>query len=331
MQFDVARYWYRPNLPFLMWLWVPFSLLFNLAVTLRHALYRYGWLKSYALNRPVIIVGNISVGGTGKTPLVIWLAKWLQARGYRPGIISRGVGGQTHAQPCWVQEDSGADQVGDEALLLLRHTRCPVVLCKDRVMAGQALLQHTDCDIVISDDGLQHYRLQRALEIAVVDAVRGLGNGWLLPVGPLRESISRLQSVDMVVTNGGEGEKAMTLISQSCVALTHSSQTVNLADFPYKKVHAVAGIGHPERFFATLKLAGLEIIPHVFPDHYLYRAQDFQFEEALPILMTEKDAVKCGAFADQRFWYVPVTVQMGSAIEAKLQKRLCHEVKHNDY
>jgi len=273
---------------------------------------------------PIVVVGNITVGGTGKTPFVIWLARFLLAHGHRPGIVSRGVGGKKHIVPYHVKLNSLVDEVGDEALLLAKNTACPVVLGIDRPKAVANLLQHFPCDIVLSDDGLQHYRLGRDLEIAVVDGERLYGNTQLLPAGPLREPLRRLQNVDFVVINGetNKDEFVMKLEPQEFISVKDPKEKIHLQNFPYKKIHAVAGIGHPDRFFSLLKKMGFEIIPHVFRDHYLFQKSDLNFSQAYPIVMTEKDAVKCESFADERFWYLAVNAKIDKKLETKIKNKI---------
>ena len=317
MKLDLAKHWYRSSLTCVTFILLPFSWMFGLCAALRRALYKYHILKSYRFAVPVIVVGNITVGGTGKTPFVIWLVHLLQAQGYRPGIVSRGVGGKTHCQPHIVCADDKAERVGDEALLLVRNVDAPLVICKNRAAAVEHLLRHTNCNIVVSDDGLQHYRLARDIEIAMVDGKRQFGNQQLLPAGPLREPIERLQGVDFQVVNGGEGDNAMTLLPLSLVNVC----TAKKLNFPVNNistVHAVAGIGHPERFFAELQRLGFTLIPHAFADHYLYAAHDLDFKDSLPILMTEKDAVKCLSFADDRYWYLKITAKISDELKEKL-------------
>lgn len=314
-------FWYRRSLTILAIILLPLSWLFKGLVTLRRFLYRHHIIKSFRFEVPVIVVGNITVGGTGKTPLVIWLAHFLVAQGLRPGIVTRGYGGKKILEyPCRVTSEITPAMVGDEAVLLAERSACPVVVYKNRVLAVKDLLAHTDCNIVITDDGLQHYRLARDIEIAVVDAERELGNRCFLPAGPLRESPSRLKKVDFVVQHGKmqHGLLTMQLVGNDLFSLTDKTLKVACQDFTHKVVHAVAGIGHPKRFFATLREKGLEVIEHVFPDHYLYAADDFQFADALPIIMTEKDAVKCKSFADQRFWCMPVDVNIDKAFQVAL-------------
>jgi tetraacyldisaccharide 4'-kinase len=326
-----TRYWYRPTRHGLMMLLLPASWLFAAIVALRRYLYRRGIMRITHFPVPVIVVGNIVLGGTGKTPLVIWLSDFLRSCGYQPGIVSRGYGGKKQAQPYWVHSHDRAADVGDEAVLLARRTQCPLVICQDRVAAVRDLLKQSSCNIVISDDGLQHYSLGRDIEIAVMDGERRGGNGHLLPAGPLREPLLRLQEVDFVVVNGGHAHDDFTLSLQP--GLLHSlsdNASVELRAFPHKRVHAVAGIGHPERFFATLKQAGLDVIPHPFPDHYPYQPHDMDFADTLPIIMTEKDAVKCRAFANERYWYLPVTAKISPGFQDKIWDKLkrlerCHD------
>lgn len=301
--------WYSARAP--LWL-LPFSWLFFVLVKLRRLAYKTGLLRSYRLPVPVIIVGNISVGGTGKTPLVAWLVKTLQQAGYRPGIISRGYGGQAQQWPQQVLPDSDPLLVGDEPVLLAQRCGCPIVAAPDRLLAARQLLEHSNCNILISDDGLQHYRLQRDIEIVVVDGARRFGNGYCLPAGPLREPVSRLRQVDFVVANGVamSGEVAMQLVPGALVALLDGDKTAALSELHGQQVHAVAGIGNPARFFELLKQHGLSVIEHLFPDHHHFEVADLDFADELPVLMTEKDAVKCRRYADARMWYLPVEAQL---------------------
>lgn len=290
------------------WL-MPLGFLFNDVVRFRRFLYRLGILKTHKLPVPVIVVGNITVGGTGKTPLVIWLAQHLKQAGFKPGIISRGYGGQAQSWPQLASVGSDAAQVGDEAVLMAKQAGCPVAVGPVRAESGRLLLQHSGCDLILSDDGLQHYALARTVEIVVIDGERRFGNGYCLPAGPLREPASRLQSVDLVIVNGeksAENEFAMQLQGDTAINLL-SGESKPLADFIGTNCHALAGIGNPQRFFKQLAAAGLHCKNHPFPDHYAYQAQDICFADKLPVLMTEKDAVKCTAIANARHWYVPVT------------------------
>lgn len=279
------------------------------------------------LNIPIIIVGNITVGGTGKTPLVIWLVRFLQEHNYKPGIVSRGYGGKNKIFPQKVDSDSDTQQMGDEAVLLARRAGCPVIIAPKRVNAVRYLLNNTDCNIVISDDGLQHYALARDIEIAVIDGERRFGNRWCLPAGPLREPISRLETVDFIVTNGGEvglGEYGMSLIPGDIYNISDPTLKANLNDFAGQAVHAIAGIGNPDRFFGTLRELGLSIFQHRFPDHYQFAHKDIDFKDEAKIIMTEKDAVKCETFADYRYWCLPVEAELDAVFGEKLLEKLHH-------
>ena len=325
------HYWYNKNL--LVILLVPLSWLFCLVSMLRRKAYQAHLLKITRLPVPVIIVGNISVGGTGKTPLVVWLVHFLKQAGYRPAVISRGYGGRGDGKaqhwPQRVTPDSDAILVGDEAVLLARRCGCPMAVAPNRVAAAQVVLENNGCDILISDDGLQHYALARDIEIAVIDGVRRFGNGYCLPAGPLREPQSRLESVDFVVVNGESSNYDQFSMHLRSGALRHvggDNKTCDISAFYGQVVHAVAGIGHPARFFRHLKGLGLEIIEHAFPDHYLFTAQDLQFggnPSVNPIIiMTEKDAVKCRGFAGEDHWYLPVDAQLNSEFGERLLERL---------
>ncbi|HEX2824798.1 MAG TPA: tetraacyldisaccharide 4'-kinase [Burkholderiales bacterium] len=288
----------------------PVSLVFGAVAALRRALYANGILRSQRVGAPVVVVGNIYVGGTGKTPLVLWLARFLAAHGRRPGIVSRGYGGSA-GHPSEVRSDADPARVGDEPLLLARRSGCPVWTGRDRVAAARALLAaHPACDVVISDDGLQHYRLAREVEIAVIDGARRLGNGLLLPAGPLREPASRLETVDAVVVNG----ESMKLVGSRFHNLRDPQRTASAEDFRGKRVVAVAGIGHPPRFFAHLKRLGIEFEPRAFPDHHAYKPLDIAFEGADAVVMTEKDAVKCAAFASDKHWMLPVEAELDARL-----------------
>lgn len=289
----------------------PLGWLFCLAVRMRGFVYRSGLRSVKWFPVPVIVIGNITVGGTGKTPLVTWLANFLKAQGYRPGIVCHGYGGTASRWPQQVRADADPKVVGDEALVLARRSGCPIVAGPKRVAAVEALLSYTDCNVIISDDGLQHLALGRHVEIAVVDGIRRNGNGRCLPAGPLREPVGRLQQVDFIVTNGlaDRGEYPMRLISGAARNLRDEDQERSLDSFRETPVHAVAGLGHPERFFETLRCAGVHVIGHPFADHHDFRRRDIAFDDRLPIIMTEKDAVKCRSFAESRHWFVPVAAE----------------------
>lgn len=318
----LERYWYSYN-PVALLLW-PLGLAFAGVAALRRLAYRTKLLKRCRVLVPVIVVGNLSVGGTGKTPLVIRLVEVLRAAGYRPAVVSRGYGGRSRVWPRRVEPDSDPMDVGDEPVLLARRGRCPVVVGPDRVEAARTLLKEHDCDVLLADDGLQHYRLARDVEIAVVDGARRLGNGFCLPAGPLREPARRLKSVDFVVGNGGarRGEYLMTLIGERALNLNDSGVSCSLGAFRGGLVHAAAGIGDPGRFFHSLRQHGLQILEHAFPDHHPYTPADLDFGDELPVLMTEKDAVKCASWARDWFWYVPVAARLDPELERRLLARL---------
>lgn len=302
--------WYADSFASL--LLAPLGWLFCALAILRRKAYRLGLLTVERMPVPVIVVGNITVGGTGKTPLVAWLARFLRQAGYTPGIVSRGYGGRSGNRTQPVGSDSDPAVVGDEAVLLARRSGCRVVVGTDRVAAARALLEQGHCDVIISDDGLQHYRLGRDVEIAVIDGTRRLGNRRCLPAGPLREPVRRLRHVDIVVVNGAqeEGAYSMRLIGPDAVNLVDEGLSRSLEEFRGAEVHAVAGIGHPVRFFSQLRENGLRAIEHPFPDHYPYQPEDLAFTDGSPLLMTEKDAVKCRGFAQPHFWYVPVEARL---------------------
>ncbi len=315
--------WYRITPLHLILL--PLSLLFFLLSFTRRLLFRAGILSSIKLPVPVIIVGNISVGGTGKTPLTLWLAEQLLADGWHPGIISRGFGGND-SKPQAVFHSSDPALVGDEPVLMAQRKLCPVWVGRDRPAAALALLfAHPECDVILSDDGLQHYRLQRDVELVVVDGIRRFGNGFLLPAGPLREPTSRLREADAVIINGGLaqlGEYQMQLEGVHFYNLLNPEIIATAADFKGQCVHAIAGIGHPERFFAHLHKLGLTIHTHSFPDHHAYHAADLAYADANALLMTEKDAVKCISFADERCWVLRVDAHPDSALTQLILKKI---------
>ncbi|MET0102320.1 MAG: tetraacyldisaccharide 4'-kinase [Sedimenticola sp.] len=301
---------------------LPLSWLFCLLAWLRRLAYRMGLFGSKKLPLPVIVVGNITVGGAGKTPLVIWLADYLKGKGYRPGIVSRGYGGTSGQWPQRVEPESDPKMVGDEPVLIARRTGCPMWVGPDRVKAARALVEEGQCDIILSDDGMQHYALKRDIEIAVVDGRRQFGNGLCLPAGPLRERQSRLGSVDLVIANGGEleGYPGMTLLPVSVAKVSDPRQRTELGSFRGSSVHAVAGIGSPARFFNTLRETDIEVIEHGFPDHHRYEAEDIAFDDELPVLMTEKDAVKCASFARKHHWYLEVDADPEEAFVERLDE-----------
>ena len=326
----IERYWQKVT-PLAVLLY-PLSLAFRLAVATRRALYRSGLLHSTRLPVPVVVVGNISAGGTGKTPLVLWIAAFLAGHGLRPGIVSRGYGGHTN-EPRAVQPDSDPALVGDEPVMLARRSAAPIWVGSDRVAAAQALLAaHPACNVIVSDDGLQHYRLARDMEIAVVDGAYGFGNGWMYPAGPLREPQSRLSSVNAVIVNGGRPAGMlitapaifkMTLRGARFSNLLDPARRVSAAHFTGRNVHAVAGIGHPQRFFAHLTQLGLDVTPHAFPDHHPYTVADLAPCDGHDVVMTEKDAVKCRGFANARWWVLKVDAD----VDLEFRDALLHGIE----
>jgi tetraacyldisaccharide 4'-kinase len=289
------RHWYR--LSWLSVLLAPVSLAYGAAVVLRRLAYRAGWLPVTRLPVPVVVVGNLVAGGTGKTPLVLWVVNALRSRGFRPGIVSRGYRGD-NALPREVPPQGDPSRFGDEPILLAERSHVPTWVGHDRVAAGRALLAaHPDCDLLICDDGLQHYALARDFEIAVEDE-RGYGNRLLLPAGPLREPPSR--PVDAVVLNGSParaGTFPMRLEPAGFYRVGDPGQRVSVESLRGKRLHAVAGIGNPRRFFATLEALGLSPTPHALPDHHVFSERDLEYADCDAVLMTEKDAVKCRLFA----------------------------------
>lgn len=320
----LARCWYRPCL----WCFAlaPFSLIFFVLAAARRWACRLGWLHSERLPVPVVVVGNIAVGGTGKTPLVIWLAERLRQAGYRPGIVSRGYGGRSKT-PAPVRPDSDPRAVGDEPVLLARRAACPVWVGRRRAEAARQLLAfHPEVDVILADDGLQHYALARDVEVAVVDGERGFGNRWLLPAGPLRESLARLRTVDAIVINGGQAiaglpapQFAMTLAGSRFWKLGQPEVTVDATHFAGRAVHAMAGIGNPERFFRGLSRLGIQATPHALPDHHRYRRQDLP---NATLLMTEKDAVKCTAFDLPDAWALAIDAEVMGGLEKIIVERI---------
>jgi tetraacyldisaccharide 4'-kinase len=334
----LTRRWQQRELSFALLPLAPLALLFAVLAALRRFLYRHEWLRRVVLPVPVVVVGNLGVGGTGKTPLVLYIAQSLQAAGWRPGILSRGYGRVRGASaPCPVFPHSDPAEVGDEPALLALRGKLPVWIGHDRAATGAALLaNHPDVNVLICDDGLQHLRLRRDVEIAVFDG-RGAGNGFLLPLGPLREPLSRLSGVDAVIFNGAPdarvlasragGERFdMRLLPGAFYRLDNPEIHCTADDLAAKKLCALAGIGRPERFFRTLEQMGLEFSAHAFPDHYAYQSADLLSLPCEVLLMTEKDGVKCARFRAgsgmPEIWALPVTAELPPAFFNLLLEKL---------
>jgi len=298
------------------------------AIHLRRRAYAAGLLRARRVPVPVVVVGNIAVGGTGKTPLTIALVERLRAEGWNPGVASRGYGRSDEASARWVAHDTDPAEGGDEPVLIAHRTNAKVRVDRNRVAAAQALID-SGCDVVVCDDGLQHYRLARDVEIEVIDGRRRYGNGRLLPAGPLREPPERAAQCDFRVVNGGGsgevdsgfGEWLMQLRAGD-VQPMQGGRPRQLSSFAGQRVHAVAGIGHPERFFAMLRANDIAVVPHAFADHHRYTAEDFRFGSDLPVLMTEKDAVKCMAIASPQYHSVPVRAELPEAFWVALLDKL---------
>jgi tetraacyldisaccharide 4'-kinase len=314
-------FWYQATR---WWSWIlyPIALLFYGIAACRRFMFKIGLLKSSKNKLPVIVVGNISVGGNGKTPFVIWLCELLVKQGYRPGIISRGYGGKSEIYPLLLDKETNGKQAGDEPVMIYKRLGLPVVVDPIRSRAAAYLSENNLADIIITDDGLQHYALQRDIEIVVVDGKRRFGNAHLMPMGPLREPLSRLKEVDFIINNGGEseGEFIMSLQPGHCLTVDGQSR-----DFPsVNRVNACAAIGYPQRFFDTLEKQQFILNKSVsFADHHSFVANDFtQFDKNIPLLMTEKDAVKCTAFAQGNWWYLPISAELPKVFEQQLLDKI---------
>ncbi len=321
----IDAYWYSQN-P-VAWLLLPVTALYCLLVFVRCFFYRIGIFNSYKVSAPVIIVGNITVGGTGKTPLLVALCELLRSQGYKPGVVSRGYGGNFEGEHLLKDADT-ADMVGDEPCLIHARTDCPVVVGRNRVAAAQLLLEENECDVVLSDDGLQHYRLQRDIELAVIDSKRRFGNGFCLPSGPLREPVARLNRVDLVIDHCSDADCAtnddhFSLKFSDAINLK-TNESISIDGFKGASVHAVAGIGDPKRFFDQLRKSGLAVDENAFPDHHVFVSDDLSFADDADVLMTEKDAVKCQGFAADNLWYIPVSAELSKSFRQKLLSKLNH-------
>ncbi|MBO9489015.1 tetraacyldisaccharide 4'-kinase [Endozoicomonas sp. G2_1] len=334
---DNARYWLVPLL-------LPLTLIFALLTRFRRWCYRIGLKKTQQLSEPVIVVGNIGVGGNGKTPVTLSLIELAKQCGYRPGVISRGYGGKAPHYPYLLTSESTAVESGDESYLIYQRAQVPVCVGSDRIAAGNKLIE-LGCNLIIADDGLQHYRLARQCELIVVDAKRMLGNGLLLPAGPLREGKARLQKADLVIFNGVETlateqlnllnsvdgryllERTITMrLAATKVVNLASKQVMSVSEFTkrFSSVNAIAGIGDPARFFTTLTTIGLDCQhSRGFVDHHHFQASDFaDYDDNIPLLMTEKDAVKCQGFAKDNYWYLTVDADFEPSAQEKLTSLL---------
>lgn len=321
----IDKLWYKRS--GINWLLAPFAALFALLTFLRRLAYQKGLLSSYRASVPVIVVGNITVGGNGKTPMVLWLVELLTQAGYKPGVVSRGYGGKAPHYPYLLHPETTTAEAGDEPVLIYQRSGCPVAVAPKRALAVQLLVEQCHVDVIVCDDGLQHYALQRDIELVVMDGERRLGNGWLMPMGPLRESASRLQQVMAVICNGGQArpdEVQMSLEpSPLCNVKTHHTALISGA------VDAMAGIGYPPRFFNSLLLQGYALNQQVaYADHQVFDATELQkrFSQR-PLIMTEKDAVKCRSFALDNWWYQPVTAKLPE----KFANRLLAQLKELKY
>lgn len=338
----LEKVWYRKSKGYLLLL--PLSAVYCTVNTLQR------WLttpKKNDLACPVVIVGNITVGGTGKTPLTLYIVELLKKSGYKPAIITRGYGGKASQWPQYVTSESNPQQVGDEAVLMASRSGVPVYAGADRRASIKKLLTEHDCDVIVSDDGMQHYKLARDLQIAVIDQTRQLGNGWCLPAGPLREPKRRLAHCDFIVSNGAQplalhnnfidiasDEKSDVKIplfgmqlNGSIVINLKTQQQKPLDDFVGQTLNAVTGIGNPQRFYKTLQDAGLTFNTQSFPDHHPFIASDFKSGNTISTVMTEKDAVKCNYFATESMWYLPVTATLETSFESLLLNRLAQKIK----
>ena len=315
----IENIWYSKH-PFGIVL-LPLSWIYSLIVVVRRLCYRSGLIAVNQVSVPVIIVGNISVGGTGKTPLVIWLAEYFKKKGFKPGIISRGYGGKFAGKTQQVRADSNPSLVGDEPVLIAKRTNCSVAIAVKKSRAAEELIEYCDCNLIICDDGMQHYSLNRDIEIAVIDGQRRFGNQRCLPAGPLREPISRLKTVDLVVSKyiAGRHQYKMEYIYGDLVSLIDPDHTISISSLKGASVHVISGIGNPDKYHSYLRNNKLHIICHEFSDHYPYKKKDVVFEDDFPVVMTEKDAVKCIDYATKDYWYLPIIAVLPDSFTYRLE------------
>jgi len=335
------RIWYGESS--LYWLLLPLTWLYTAVITARKYLYTAGVMRSESMPVPVIIVGNITVGGTGKTPLAIWLVEQLKRKGFQPGIISRGYRGKVGSIPVKATPESNPDIVGDEAILMAKRGNCPVVVHPDRVAAARTIIE-LGVDIIVADDGLQHFRLARDFELIVIDGTRGFGNGKLLPAGPLREPASRLKTVDdVLVQQYSDGnDKFLRRASDwhpgkfdmqaTSISTLDDTKVMQIEMLSGKTVHAIAGIGNPERFFRLLESHNINVIRHPLQDHADIMQSDLMFDDDLDVVMTEKDAVKCLSWLDtSHCWYVPVDINFRESAGEALMEKLLLKISRRKY
>mgnify|MGYP006138111705 FL=1 len=310
----IEQSWFKP-FGLITFLLLPLSALFWLISSIRTILYSYNLLSGFACKTPIIVVGNISVGGNGKTPFVLWLYEHLTKQGLSVGIISRGYGGQSDSYPLLVTDNITTLQAGDEPILLYHRLKCPISVGPNRQQNIALLEEKYKLDVIISDDGMQHYKMPRTIECCIVDSQRRFGNGLLMPAGPLRETTKRLNSVDIVIENGGDANNSYQLQTSALCSVNSGGETKN----KITQAHAVSAIGNPQRFENSLKALGIKLLStHHFRDHYAYSADDFEQFGEQSIVMTEKDAVKCRSFAKANWYYLPVDAKPTDIVIDKL-------------
>lgn len=319
----LTKKWYQREFSFALLPLLPLSWLFYFLQMVRKIAYQKSWLPSYAVSVPVIVVGNITLGGNGKTAFVIWLAKWLQQKGFKPGIILRGVGASQNRTPTLISENDDPKEMGDEAILLARQTKLPVVIGKARVEAAKHLINTNPCDIIISDDGLQHYRLKRNIEFLLIDEMRQFGNQKLIPAGPLREPLSRITSTDFVITRGNNAENAIHYKPLHFVNIKDNQLIKPLDFFTGVDANVVTAIGNPYQFIHLLSSLKIKSHAKFFPDHHQYQQTDFDLQHHhFPLIMTAKDAVKCQTLVNDNAWYLEIETIVSDALQNKIAAKL---------